>query len=78
MLSIPSPASTLTTIALLGLVTVAAAHGNDEHMNMSAKAPSATPNSKPETYFQYGEHSAWMVAHIFLMTISWVFFLPVG
>ena len=77
--------SALTSVALLGLVSVAVAHGHDEGMEMDMGDPSprptisAAPNdAEPESYFQYGEHSGLVLTHIFLMTIAWVFMLPIG
>ncbi len=82
----------LTGVVLFELVSVVVAHSHDEDMIMDI-GESATPMqtfaslkssvnatvlAKPGTYFQYGPHSALLTAHIFLMTISWVFILPIG
>ncbi|TAQ84608.1 hypothetical protein B7494_g7071 [Chlorociboria aeruginascens] len=32
----------------------------------------------PASYFQYGESWGWMLAHIVLMTLGWLFILPIG
>jgi hypothetical protein len=83
----PSPKFvTLAGAALLGLASVAVAHGHDEGMNMDMGKPtiarpvitSVANVTVPETYFRYGEHSGLMMVHIFLMTIAWVFILPIG
>ncbi|TVY24807.1 putative membrane protein [Lachnellula hyalina] len=37
-----------------------------------------TMDAGPQSYFQYGEHSGFLVAHISLMTLGWMFILPVG
>jgi len=83
----PSPKFvTFTSAILLGLTSVAVAHGHDEDMNMnmgesSITHPTMTSGANvtlPETYFRYGEHSGLLAAHIFLMTIAWVFILPIG
>lgn len=83
----PSPKSvTFASAVLLGLVSIAVAHGHDEDMNMKMGEPSiARPTitsganvTIPETYFRYGEHSGLLAAHIFLMTIAWIFILPMG
>lgn len=83
----PSPKFvTLAGAVLLGLASVAVAHGHDEHMDMNMGEPpiarpvitSAANVTVPETYFRYGEHSGLMMVHIFLMTIAWVFVLPIG
>lgn len=79
----------LVAIALLwGLVSVANAHdhakgGNMEMGGSEISRPvlaTASPADihDPQTYFQYGEHSGLMVAHIVLMTFAWIFILPIG
>jgi len=68
-------------IALLSLTGVVLAHSHDEKdmvMKMGQPPPAlptTIPSSatKPDTYFQYREHSALMFAHIALMTIGWLF-----
>ncbi|RAL61993.1 hypothetical protein DID88_002482 [Monilinia fructigena] len=76
---------------LLGLAPLIAAHGDDEPdmdmgMQMSSAATaiataSAAMNHTVEaeslSYFQHSEHGGLMVAHIALMTIGWVFVLPI-
>jgi hypothetical protein len=77
---------TFAGAVLLGLASVAVAHGHDEDMNMDMGDPaiarptitSAANVVAPSTYFRYGEHSGLMMAHIVLMTIAWVFILPIG
>jgi hypothetical protein len=77
---------TLAGAVLLGLASVAVAHGHDEGMSMDMGEPSvarpvitsAANGTAPDSYFRYGEHSGLMMAHIFLMTIAWVFVLPIG
>jgi Domain of unknown function (DUF2427) len=77
---------TFAGAALLGLASVAVAHSHDEDMNMDMGDPAtsrptitaAANVAAPSTYFRYGEHSGLMMAHIFLMTIAWVFVLPIG
>lgn len=78
----------LAVVVLLGLASVAAAHGHGEDMKMEMGEPamsrpaiattSVTPNTGPESYFQYAEHSGLLVVHILLMTVGWVFILPIG
>lgn len=78
--------ATLAGVALLGLLPLAVAHGgHDEDMDMDMNMnPPAVPagsdsaGADPVTYFRYGGHSALMFAHILLMTVGWVFVLPVG
>jgi hypothetical protein len=82
----PSRVATLAGVLLLALASVTVAHGHDEDMEMSASMPemlrptlAASSNvPAPNTYFNYGEHAGLMTAHILLMTISWVFILPIG
>ncbi|KAK0101534.1 hypothetical protein ONS95_006700 [Cadophora gregata] len=75
----------LAGAVLLILASAALAHGHDDDMTKSMDEPApAQPavapetSSKPDTYFQYGEHSALISAHIVLMTIGWVFILPIS
>ncbi|RFU24218.1 hypothetical protein B7463_g12117, partial [Scytalidium lignicola] len=80
MKSIRSLAVTLVGVALLGLVPLVVAHG-DEAMDMSAPpatAPAEASDGAPSNYFRLEEHSGTMLAHIAIMTISWIFVLPVG
>lgn len=82
--------STLAGAVLLGLVSVAVAHGHDEDMNMemgdsSATRPTilsatstATSVPVPDAYWSYSEHGGLLTAHIALMTIAWIFVLPIG
>lgn len=83
------PSLALRTVAsafLLGLLLpLATAHGDDEHnnmnMDMSMPEPAATPvpaESYAPNYFAHPEHRSLMYAHIALMTLGWVFVLPVG
>jgi hypothetical protein len=85
----PSPAlRTLAGAFLLSLLLpLAAAHGDDEKKNMnmdmgmSIPEPVATPvpaDSFVPNYFAHSEHRGLMYAHISLMTLSWMFVLPVG
>lgn len=75
--------ATLAGVALLGLLPLAIAHGHDEAMDMTTERPTISTESDsavadPRSYFRYGEHSSLMVGHILLMTIGWVFVLPIG
>ena len=80
----------LAGFVLLGL---AVAHGHDDNgdmtMGMAMAGPSntrptippaasTTLAADPSSYFQYGEHSTLLLAHILVMTVGWVFVLPVG
>lgn len=46
-------------------------------MPLGATPPNATL-AVPPSYFRYPEHSHLILAHIGLMTIAWVFVLPIG
>lgn len=79
----------LAVAALLGSLSLAAAHGHGQEsspameMGMLSETRPIVPatNSSvtsPESYFQYGEHSTLIFCHIMLMSISWIFVLPIG
>lgn len=73
-------------MVLLDLVSVALAHGHGENtaMNMSngMNLPEAhISNSSivgPSSYFRYTKYSGLILAHIILMSIAWIFVLPLG
>lgn len=80
-----SALSVLASVAVLGLVPAAFAHGDDEGMdmgmNMGANGTLDQPRPEgeyPPTYFALGEHTAAIYGHIALMVIAWVFVLPIG
>ena len=76
--------ATFAGVAVLGLLPSVIAHGHDEDMDMSMVRPTmsnlteVSPVAVPMSYFRYSENSALLIAHISLMTISWVFVLPIG
>jgi len=78
--------ATLAVVVLLGFASAAGAHGHDGDTNMEMAGPSrptiatASDNSDagPQSYFQYGEHSGLLIAHILLMILGWMFILPIG
>lgn len=82
-----SALTALASVAVLGLVPAALAHG-DEDMNMGtdmgsmgADSPADQPRPEdqyPPSYFALDEHRAVIYGHIGLMVIAWVFMLPVG
>ncbi|TVY84342.1 putative membrane protein [Lachnellula suecica] len=88
MQPISQSSASLAAAVLFGLLSVVAAHGHDEEMNMDVAGPStarptiattsATANAGPESYFQYGGHSGLLIAHILLMTLAWMFILPIA
>lgn len=79
-----SSLTVLASVAVLGLVPAALAHGDDDmKMDMGMGANSTADQPLPEdeyplTYFALGEHTAAIYGHIGLMVIAWVFMLPVG
>jgi hypothetical protein len=80
----------LAGAVLLGFISSVVAHGHDENegMNMDMSGmPSSRPTiptatdsamAEPASYFQLTEHTGLMFAHILLMTIGWIFVLPIG
>lgn len=73
-----------SAVLLLGLAAQAIAHGGDHHgeapamdMNMGADDGAEKPDYPP-SYFDHPDHKAFVYAHIVLMTLSWVFALPVA
>ncbi|CZR57527.1 related to YTP1 [Phialocephala subalpina] len=81
-----SPSLTFGTLAgavLLGLSSVAVAHGHDEDMSIDVSSTrptitttTATPLPAPDTYWSTG--GSLLTAHIALMTIAWIFILPIS
>ncbi|EPE03400.1 integral membrane protein [Ophiostoma piceae UAMH 11346] len=77
-----------TGILLLAVAPSVLAHGDDEAMNMDmamandhgASIANTTEEVKvyPPTYFAHPEHRSLIYAHIILMTLAWVFALPVA
>ena len=76
---------------LLDVLPHALAHGDDGHgdgdmaMAMGASMASAVNSSignstsaVPESYFAHPYLSGFMVAHIVLMSIAWLFILPIS
>jgi Domain of unknown function (DUF2427) len=80
----------LAGVVLLGFISSVVAHGHDENEDMdmdmggmSSTRPTIPASSngamaEPASYFQLREHTGLMFAHILLMTIGWVFVLPIG
>ncbi|RDW67894.1 integral membrane protein-3 [Coleophoma cylindrospora] len=79
-----SPA--FAAIALLALAAVARSHEDPAAspeaetmaMSMGASSPAPATGAEPTHYYQLQKYSSLMLAHILLMTIGWVFVLPVG
>jgi hypothetical protein len=81
--------SAVAGAVLLDLVSVALAHGHDEDasmemntcMNLSEVSPPHIYNSTemgPPSYFRHSEYSGLILLHIVLMSIAWIFVLPLG
>ena len=79
----------VAAVLLLHLLPHAFAYGGGGHGNMALPAAvsmasdlnSSIGNSMspaPESYFAYPHLSGFMVAHIVLMTIAWLFILPIS
>lgn len=76
------------TLLLLCLLSVALAHGHDEGEAMDVSGgemghnttpnPSNATDSGPPSYFRHTEYSGLMLAHIVLMSVGWIFILPIG
>ena len=80
---------TFAGLVLLGLISSVVAHDSkhdDTNMEMGGMPmlrptiAAATNGTvvEPASYFQLKEHTGLMFAHILLMTIGWVFVLPIG
>ena len=83
-----------SVVLLLELVPLALAHGHDGHDGMSmdmamssshttdnttASPPMTSPTEPPlPSYFSHPEYSGLILAHIVLMTIGWLFILPIS
>jgi hypothetical protein len=81
-----------TTILLFGLASLALAHGHDDGEMLSSGGDSGlneaahtasfidpdSPDMGPPNYFRHSEHSGLMLAHIVLMSVGWIFILPLG
>lgn len=73
--------SKLAGIAVLGLslaLPVIAANGRRHGGEMEMDGPPPDDTEYPPTYFAHPEHRQLILAHIVLMTLAWVIFLPVG
>jgi hypothetical protein len=72
-----SALATLASVAALGLIPAALAHG-DEHAEMGEPSQPLPEAQYAPTYFAHPDHRGTILAHIALMVIAWVFLLPVG
>ncbi|KAL2072340.1 hypothetical protein VTL71DRAFT_11683 [Oculimacula yallundae] len=68
----------VASIAFFIFTSVALAHGHDEE-NMATNIDQAQPTiAASDTYFRHDEHSALIMSHIVLMTLGWIFVLPIS
>lgn len=66
-------------LALIALSLPTSLSHGDGHGGAMSEADLPKDDSEyPPTYFSLSDHSGLMYAHICLMTLSWVFVLPVG
>lgn len=78
---LPVAAATVTWALLLPAVL---AHGDDDAMNMDGGMPTGAdepPQPDPEllpSYVHHPDHRGTLLMHIALMTLAWVFVLPIG
>lgn len=76
----------VTAIVLSHAARFAAAHGDEDGMDVGHMEPSSPslPGEPPSaekkliSYFANGEHTGSMIAHAALMVLAWVFILPIG
>ena len=73
----------VTGLVLLRVAHTAVAHRHDDMaMNMTDPAMASSTGhpavAEPISYFQLSENSGFMLAHIALMALAWVFVLPIG
>lgn len=72
------------TIAWALLFPAVLAHGDEDDMSMANAMPMATNQSLPgleeplPSYIHHPEHRGSLLMHIALMTLAWVFVLPLG
>lgn len=83
MMRAPLVSRTALVLAVAAALPLVLAHGGDGghgmHGNGSMEADMPKDESQyPPTYFAHPEHRGLIVGHIALMTIGWVFILPVG
>lgn len=73
---------------LLGVASLVFAHGHDEgeRMEMSegsmgqaeASNSSNPTDTGPPSYFRHAEYSGLILAHVIIMSVGWIFVLPLG
>ena len=70
-----------TSAVVLGLLPVVLAHGehggHDDHGEVPPEGIQDSPEYPP-SYFSHTEHVGVIYTHIALMTLAWVFVLPLG
>lgn len=81
----------IAVLLLLRVLPEALAHGHGDSMamrvssgidvhfsNSTTSFANMTFAQSPQSYFAYSKYSGLMLGHIGLMTIAWVFVLPIG
>ena len=53
-------------------------HGNSTALAEASKASHLNGSARFQSYFAYPEYGGIMMAHIGLMTVAWLFVLPIG
>ncbi|KAK3690024.1 hypothetical protein B0T22DRAFT_185374 [Podospora appendiculata] len=66
------------SLAVLGLVPAALAHGDDMDMNPTEADKPLPEDQYAPTYFALTEHAGLIYAHISLMALAWVVILPLA
>ncbi|KAK3346278.1 hypothetical protein B0T25DRAFT_571426 [Lasiosphaeria hispida] len=66
----------LASVAALGFIPVALAHGDDMNMEKGEADMPLPDDQYPPTYFALSDHRAVIYSHIAAMTLAWVFMLP--
>jgi len=72
------PLKDVASIAVLGVLPAALAHGDDMNMEKGEADTPLPEDQYPPTYFALPDHRATVYAHIGLMVLGWVFMLPAG
>ncbi|KAK1753509.1 protein YTP1 [Echria macrotheca] len=70
------PLKAVASVAVLGLLPAALAHGDDMNMEKGEADKPLPEDQYPPTYFALPDHRAAIYAHIGLMVLGWVFMLP--
>ncbi|KAK0648747.1 hypothetical protein B0T16DRAFT_118938 [Cercophora newfieldiana] len=66
----------VASVAVLGLIPTALAHGDDMKMEKGEADKPLPEDQYPPTYFALADHRTTIYGHIALMVLAWVFILP--